>query len=228
MNSSSSRELFVVKGNKRSEKRNNFNYEVAFYRDYRFASRSYHHISMNMRKPGRNDEDDQDWGVRRPTMQRESSSNNSAVRGRWIISGVASIIFLYIALSLFAKNTNKHSENIILESKFIPNSPQSQGMQGKAVQSQPKENRATPEPVKDNSNKKKKKGKAKNCDKQWTSDKLVGRCFGLSPHSKYRELSHVEIVHSPNDCKALCCELGDQVRRHVLIRAYIHKCTVYT
>jgi len=50
------------------------------------------------------------------------------------------------------------------------------------------------------------------CEKQWRSDKLLGRCFGLTTHSEVKELSKEQqskVIQSADECKALCCEMGE-------------------
>ena len=46
------------------------------------------------------------------------------------------------------------------------------------------------------------------CSNLWTSDKLVGRCFGLKSFTDYGELKDVQSVDSADQCKSLCCQLG--------------------
>lgn len=50
------------------------------------------------------------------------------------------------------------------------------------------------------------------CKGLWRPDHLVGRCFGLSPTTGKRFKSLLEGVEikSSSDCRALCCNLGDQ------------------
>ena len=40
-------------------------------------------------------------------------------------------------------------------------------------------------------------------------DKLAGQCFGLKPHSEFPELKEIAVVQSTEDCRSLCCNLGD-------------------
>jgi hypothetical protein len=51
------------------------------------------------------------------------------------------------------------------------------------------------------------KGKCKGI---WRPDKLIGRCFGLTLHSKYPELAHIPSLNSSSDCRALCCNYGSK------------------
>ena len=48
------------------------------------------------------------------------------------------------------------------------------------------------------------------CAGQWTSDKLVGRCFGLKSHIDYASLKDITVVTDALHCKALCCDLGKE------------------
>jgi len=142
-----------------------------------------------MRKP-RIAEEDEDWGVRRPNFSEKPSTSG---KGKWIIVGVGSITVLYAFLYIFTKNMSSHS-NFLMESNFIPNSPQSQTKGSIAVI----ENLPVPSDGK------------QNCENIWTNEKLIGRCFGLTPHSKFPQLKNIEVVNSPNECKSLCCNLGEQ------------------
>lgn len=47
------------------------------------------------------------------------------------------------------------------------------------------------------------------CEKQWRSDRLVGKCFDLVVYSEYNQLKHIKIVESAVQCKSLCCSLGE-------------------
>ena len=58
------------------------------------------------------------------------------------------------------------------------------------------------------------------CKGLWRSDKLVGKCFGLSPYKKFLKSltknteSHANIpsipvrVQTPSECRSLCCNIG--------------------
>jgi hypothetical protein len=48
------------------------------------------------------------------------------------------------------------------------------------------------------------------CKGNWRPDKLVGRCFGLTPHSTYPELAHISSMNKSSDCRALCCNYGSK------------------
>lgn len=48
------------------------------------------------------------------------------------------------------------------------------------------------------------------CVDQWTSDKLVGRCFGLKNHGDYPSLKDIPIVPTANHCKNMCCDLNTE------------------
>lgn len=56
-------------------------------------------------------------------------------------------------------------------------------------------------------NRKKKRAR---CAHLWRPDNLPGKCFGLRPYNEYDELRDIKKVQSPNECKGLCCLLGEQ------------------
>ena len=146
-----------------------------------------------MRKTGKWDDPEDDWSARKPIIQSSGNIERQKGQAKWIISGVVTIVVLYALLAVFSSGIN--TADIVSEHKFIPNSPNSMGGQANID----KTNSAN-----------KQKSKKTDCKNQWTSVSLVGRCFGLSIHSKYSELGNIEVVESPEECKALCCELGDK------------------
>lgn len=166
-----------------------------------------------MRKGHRWDETEDDWGAKaaigggfgRPNVPISSSSggNDNKSRGqghaRWILIGVLAVVVLYLLLAVFSRNMN--TVDIIEEHKFIPNSPHSMGTPPGGAETPTKVLRLGSQ-----------KPRKKDCKDQWTTDNLVGRCFGLSIHSKYSELGNVEVVENAEDCKTLCCELGDKCK----------------
>lgn len=167
-----------------------------------------------MRKGNRWDEPDDDWGARavgNGTIKIANSSSSVNVnidkardRGgnaRWILIGVLAIVVLYLLLAVFSRNME--TDHIHEEHKYIPNSPHSMGNNNMIKVAKGggsfREGGASS------------KIRKKQCKNEWTSDKLVGRCFGLSIHSKYSELiGNIEVVETADDCKQLCCELGDK------------------
>jgi hypothetical protein len=48
------------------------------------------------------------------------------------------------------------------------------------------------------------------CSHEWTTDQIVGRCFGLKPHSEYAPFKDLHYVDSSQHCRQLCCRLGEQ------------------
>ena len=151
------------------------------------------------------DEDYQDdWGARavsrvedggNSAQQRQiggvGNSGNSA-RGKWLIMVIMAVVTLYSILGVFSNDTS--TGVIVAENKFIPNSPHSMGdVSGLIPMSQAG--------IFTNNN---------NCRAEWTQEKLIGRCFGLSIHTKYREFQSIKVVTSPNHCEQLCCQLGSQ------------------
>lgn len=48
------------------------------------------------------------------------------------------------------------------------------------------------------------------CSHEWTTDQLVGRCFGLKPHSDYTAFRDIHYVDSSQHCRQLCCRLGEE------------------
>lgn len=50
------------------------------------------------------------------------------------------------------------------------------------------------------------------CSHEWTSDQLVGRCFGLKPHSDYSAFKSLQPVENSQHCRQLCCRLGDECK----------------
>ena len=48
------------------------------------------------------------------------------------------------------------------------------------------------------------------CSQDWTTDQLVGRCFGLKPHSDF--VKDLHSVESSQHCRSLCCRLGEQCK----------------
>lgn len=49
-----------------------------------------------------------------------------------------------------------------------------------------------------------------NCKGMWRPDRLVGRCFGLTPHHQYSQLKGIPYAKSAAECKSMCCNLGDE------------------
>jgi hypothetical protein len=49
-----------------------------------------------------------------------------------------------------------------------------------------------------------------NCAAEWDSVTIVGRCFGLKTHTEYPEFKHVPLVSDAQQCRALCCQLGNK------------------
>ena len=45
------------------------------------------------------------------------------------------------------------------------------------------------------------------CDRK---DHLVGKCFGLREVDQVPETSHIKSVKSLEDCRSICCNLGDK------------------
>mmetsp|Transcript_22196 Transcript_22196/g.31882 ORF Transcript_22196/g.31882 Transcript_22196/m.31882 type:complete len:250 (+) Transcript_22196:53-802(+) len=48
------------------------------------------------------------------------------------------------------------------------------------------------------------------CKGLWRPQRLQGRCFGLTLHSQYAELSTIKVVNSAKECKSICCNLQDK------------------
>jgi hypothetical protein len=48
------------------------------------------------------------------------------------------------------------------------------------------------------------------CAADWADLTIVGRCFGLKTHSEYPSLKHISLVQDADQCKSLCCELGNK------------------
>jgi hypothetical protein len=48
------------------------------------------------------------------------------------------------------------------------------------------------------------------CKGLWRPDKLVGKCFGLKSYIEYDELKNVKEVKKADECRAMCCNLGEQ------------------
>jgi hypothetical protein len=48
------------------------------------------------------------------------------------------------------------------------------------------------------------------CRADWADLSIVGRCFGLKTHSEYPTLKHISLVQDANQCKSLCCGLGNK------------------
>eukprot|EP00607_Mallomonas_marina_P004623 CAMPEP_0182428934 /NCGR_PEP_ID=MMETSP1167-20130531/24726_1 /TAXON_ID=2988 /ORGANISM="Mallomonas Sp, Strain CCMP3275" /LENGTH=291 /DNA_ID=CAMNT_0024612165 /DNA_START=85 /DNA_END=960 /DNA_ORIENTATION=- len=48
------------------------------------------------------------------------------------------------------------------------------------------------------------------CSAQWRPDKLIGRCFGLKAHTEFAEMKDIPVIASAEECKAMCCRLGDK------------------
>ena len=142
------------------------------------------------------DASEDDWEGKH--YRKSASSTSHRGQAMWIIFGVIAIVILYGMLAIFSKHmTNKE---IILEQMFIPNSPHSMGEHAdEHLDNLPQEKADD-----------KKKPKRMDCKDQWSKDSLVGRCFGLSVHSKFNELGNIEVVESAEECKALCCELGEK------------------
>lgn len=46
------------------------------------------------------------------------------------------------------------------------------------------------------------------CEKLWRPDRLHGRCFGLTTHTEVKDVKDTK-VESADDCKDICCSLGD-------------------
>ena len=151
-----------------------------------------------MKKGVRWEDHEDDWGTPKRSSTSSSESSNSRNKGqaRWIITGIIAVVTLYAVLAIFSKNMN--TSHIITEHKFIPNSPHSMG--GSTVDLSNRIQGGT-----------EKAGNVRlDCTNKWTKDVLVGRCFGLTIHSKFNELANIEVVESAEECKSLCCELGEK------------------
>jgi hypothetical protein len=48
------------------------------------------------------------------------------------------------------------------------------------------------------------------CAAEWDTVTIVGRCFGLKTHTEYPEFKHVPLVSDAQQCRALCCQLGNK------------------
>ena len=150
---------------------------------------------------------EEDWGALRsppiPPSQSTSRHQDRQQRGqaRWTIVLVMCIVILYVILAMFSRNMS--TEDHITKDKYIPNSPHS--MTGGAILSKQDTSEGSTGDVTDS-----KKKARPNCKNAWTEDQLLGRCFGLTIHSRYSELAGIEVVESPEECKTLCCELGDK------------------
>jgi hypothetical protein len=48
------------------------------------------------------------------------------------------------------------------------------------------------------------------CSSDWADLTIVGRCFGLKTHSEYPSLKHISLVQDADQCKSLCCGLGNK------------------
>ena len=48
------------------------------------------------------------------------------------------------------------------------------------------------------------------CKGLWRPQRLLGRCFGLTIHSVFSELSSIKIVESAKQCKSICCNLQEK------------------
>lgn len=48
------------------------------------------------------------------------------------------------------------------------------------------------------------------CKGLWRPQRLLGRCFGLTLHSVFPELSSIKIVESAKQCKSICCNLQEK------------------
>jgi len=47
------------------------------------------------------------------------------------------------------------------------------------------------------------------CQAEWTTEEIVGRCFGLKTHNTYAQFSkYPPEVASREECKKMCCQLG--------------------
>lgn len=48
------------------------------------------------------------------------------------------------------------------------------------------------------------------CKGLWRPQRLLGRCFGLTLHSIFPELSSIKVVESAKQCKSICCNLQEK------------------
>lgn len=156
-----------------------------------------------------------DWGSMKYPMSSPSKTSSHPIdrkaggQAKWLILFVMGLVLLYIILALFSKSidTSSHTE----EQKYIPNSPHSMGgTAGVALDAQGESNAIDALVSGKDSGTSQKKRVHTDCKNIWTGDHLVGRCFGLNVHSRFSELFHIEVVETPDECKTLCCELGDK------------------
>lgn len=128
------------------------------------------------------------------------SINGHPARGKWLIMVILSVLVWYSLIGAFS---NDMSTGIILaKDKFIPNSPHSMGDRSELIPINQVGIIGGSSDIHNNDN--------SNCRTEWAEEKLVGRCFGLSIHTKYKELRSIKVVTSPDHCKKLCCQLGSR------------------